>query len=119
MIITAGVLSGAAASLGIGGGGILIIFLTLVFGTDQLTSQGINLLFFIQIAVISIIIYYKQGLIKLKSIIFIVIFGLLGVAIGMPIATWIGDGMLRKIFGAVLAVLGMIELFKKSPKSPQ
>ena len=113
IIITAGVLSGAAASLGIGGGGILIIFLTLIFNTDQLISQGINLLFFIPIAVISIVIYAKQGLIKFKNIIPIVVFGLLGVAVGMPIATLMGDSMLRKIFGIVLAALGIVELFKK------
>ena len=119
IIITAGVLSGAAASLGIGGGGILIIFLTLIFNTDQLISQGINLLFFIPIAVISIVIYAKQGLIKFKNIIPIVVFGLLGVAVGMPIATLMGDSMLRKIFGIVLAALGIVELFKKKPRSPQ
>ena len=42
-----GALSGVIGALGMGGGGVLIIFLSAFAGLDQLKAQGINLLFFL------------------------------------------------------------------------
>ena len=54
----AGILSGILASMGLGGGGILIIYLTIFAGIEQATAQGINLVFFIPISIVAILIYY-------------------------------------------------------------
>ena len=43
-------LTGILASMGLGGGMILILYMTLIAGMEQLTAQGVNLLFFIPIA---------------------------------------------------------------------
>ena len=45
--IIAGLLSGIIGAMGLGGGAVLLIYLSLIKGTDQLKAQGINLLFFI------------------------------------------------------------------------
>ena len=47
MNIIIGLLSGAAASMGFGGGFVLIIYLTVFLNIDQITAQGVNLLFFL------------------------------------------------------------------------
>ena len=39
-------LTGILASMGLGGGMILILYMTLIAGMEQLTAQGVNLLFF-------------------------------------------------------------------------
>lgn len=58
--LLAGLLSGIIGSMGLGGGAVLIIYLSLFTETEQLRSQGINLLFFIPIALIAVIIYAEK-----------------------------------------------------------
>ena len=67
--LLAGLFSGILGSMGLGGGAILVIYLSLFTNTEQLRAQGINLLFFIPIALISVIIYSKAKKIKWKIII--------------------------------------------------
>ena len=55
--LLAGLFSGILGSMGLGGGAVLVIYLSLFTETKQLTAQGINLLFFIPIAAVSVIIY--------------------------------------------------------------
>ena len=57
----AGILSGIIGAMGIGGGGILIIYLTLFADMEQMAAQGINLLFFIPCAVVALIIHIRKG----------------------------------------------------------
>ena len=54
--IASGIINGIFGS---GGGMILIIYLTAFANISQLTAQGINLLFFIPIAILSVIIHTK------------------------------------------------------------
>ena len=55
--LLAGLFSGAIASMGMGGGAVLLIYLTVFTSTAQLAAQGINLIFFIPIGILSLIIY--------------------------------------------------------------
>ena len=45
--ILAGILIGTLTGMGIGGGGLLVIYLTAVRGMQQLSAKACNLLFFI------------------------------------------------------------------------
>ena len=47
--ILAGFGSAVLASMGMGGGSILILYLTLIAGVPQREAQGVNLLFFLPI----------------------------------------------------------------------
>ena len=47
MIFLFGVISGIITAMGMGGGTILILLLTLFAGINQHNAQGINLIFFI------------------------------------------------------------------------
>mgnify|MGYP002685800491 CR=1 FL=1 len=78
----AALLTGVFASLGVGGGMILIIYLTMFAGEDQLSAQGINLLFFIPIAVLSVIIHTKNRFIEWGKIIPAIITGIIGAIAG-------------------------------------
>ena len=57
----AALLTGIFASMGVGGGMILIIYLTVFGGFDQLAAQGINLIYFIPIALLSVILHSRNG----------------------------------------------------------
>ena len=45
-------LTGILAAMGVGGGMILIVYLTFFVGVPQLSAQGINLIYFIPIAIL-------------------------------------------------------------------
>ena len=106
----AGILSGIIGAMGIGGGGILIIYLTLFADMEQMTAQGINLLFFIPCAVVALIIHIRKKRIVWKTVLPMIVGGLIGVAIGSYFAGVIGSGILGKIFAVVLVALGTKEL---------
>ena len=110
----AGLLAGMIGAMGIGGGGILIIFLTLFGGITQIGAQGINLLFFIPVAVFSVWIYVKKGVIDKRVCWFTALFGIAGAVLGAYLSTILGGDMLRKIFGLCLIAISVKELFSKA-----
>lgn len=109
----AGILSGTAGALGIGGGGVLILYLVLLADVEQVRAQGINLLFFLPCGIIAIIIHAVKKRIKWKLVLPCVAGGLAGVFAGMWLLDHITAGWLGKIFAAGLILLGLKELFKK------
>ncbi len=111
--LLAGLFSGILGSMGLGGGGILIIYLSLFTDTDQLTAQGINLLFFIPIGILSLIIYGIKKQIKWKTTAKIAVFGVIGAIIGIFLADFLGGNITGKIFGGLLIIMGIYEIFFK------
>ena len=114
--LLAGLFSGTLASMGLGGGAVLIIYLSLFTNMPQLKSQGINLLFFVPIALIAVIVYAKKGQLKWKTTLKLSIFGALGAVIGLCFAQYLGGKLTAKIFGGMLCVLGLKELFVKEKR---
>ena len=114
---TAGILISVLAGLGIGGGGLLVIYLILVKDISQIESQGINLLFFVAAGAASLIIHVKKRKLELRNIIIMIIFGSLGAVAGSLTANFTDGAVVKKIFGGFLLVSGLIELFSKSDKS--
>ena len=64
--LAAGLLSGIIGAMGLGGGAVLIIYLSVFTDMPQLKSQGINLLFFIPIAAAAVAVYGFKKQIKWK-----------------------------------------------------
>ncbi len=108
-----GLLSGVAASMGFGGGMVLLIYLTTIAGIPQLESQGVNLLFFLPIALISLIINLRSHLVDLRGLLPSLITGTLFAALFSFVARFLGGAMLRKGFGVLVVIAGLRELFKK------
>lgn len=115
--ILVGFFSGIVASMGLGGGFILIIYLTVIANTEQAAAQGINILFFLPIAVISIIMHAKNKLIEWKIVLKFALTGLVGVVIGTFIGRSLDSAILSKLFAALLVFVGLRELFHKSKKT--
>ena len=68
-------LTGIFASMGLGGGMVLIVYLTVFAGFSQLAAQGINLVFFIPIAIISLVLHTKNKLVEWKKAVPAVLWG--------------------------------------------
>jgi len=117
--LLAGLLSGIIGAMGMGGGAVLIIYLTLFSGVEQLTAQGINLIFFIPIGVTALIIYSIKGKIKWKTALPLAIGGVVGAFLGIFLTGLFGAGLIGKIFGGFLILLGIIEIFKRKDGKSQ
>lgn len=111
--IIAGFLAGIAGSMGLGGGSVLIIYLTVFVGVEQLVAQGINLIFFLPTAAVAVFVYSKKRIIKWKKILPVMMFGVIGTVLT---SFWVGhlnSYLIKKIFGLVIALYGFYELFSR------
>ena len=109
--LLAGLFSGIAGAMGLGGGAVLIIYLKLFTDTDTLKSGGINLIFFIPIAVLAVVIYAFKKQIKWKTVIPLAIWGFSGAVFGIWLGGALGGDLVGKIFGAGLLIMGIKEVF--------
>ncbi|MBS7361459.1 MAG: sulfite exporter TauE/SafE family protein [Clostridia bacterium] len=114
--ILAAFFSGFAGSLGLGGGGVLVLYLVLSLGEEQITAQGINLLFFIPCAALSTVVYSFKKLIDWKTVLAAAAGGLPGVLLGSWLLRSMDPLWPGKIFGAFLLIMGLKELFAKQKK---
>ena len=100
-----GAATGVLSGFGVGGGTLLLVYLTAFAGVEQRQAQGINLLYFLPAALLALPAHWKNGYIEKPALI---------PAVGAG-ATALEVGVLRKCFGAFLIVIGLTELFGKKP----
>lgn len=110
MLLT-GTILGFLTGLGIGGGSLLIIWLTVVLGTDPAAARSINLLFFLPAAIVACIFRAKQGTLSIKKVIPAVIAGCIGAGLFSYFSTILDVEILKKAFGLILLAAGARELF--------
>ncbi len=101
------------AGMGVGGGGLLVIYLSLVRSMDQLTAQGVNLLFFICASLSALIVNIRKRSLKLMPVLILSLSGALSAVIGSFAASVTDISLLRKLFGALLMISGGISFFGK------
>ena len=109
----AGVIISALAGMGVGGGGLLVLYLVFVKGIEQIEAQGANLVFFIAAASASLIYHIRKRKINFKVCIILCLFGTLGAVAGSMTAYKIDPTLVRKIFGWLLIVSGCLTLLGK------
>ncbi len=110
-------LSGLTASLGLGGGFVLVIYLTAIANMQQMEAQGINLVFFIPIAILSLVLHVKNKLLDKRPLLPSILGGILGVGIGFGLSCLIGSAWLSKLFAIFILIIGIKELFHKKTNS--
>lgn len=115
ILSTVGILSGACASLGMGGGFVLLIYLTAIVSMPQREAQLINLLFFLPIAALSLILHFKNKLICKSAVLPAVASGIAGVLFGFFIASYLSNEGIRKVFAVFILLVGL-KLLKDSTK---
>ncbi len=106
-----GMLAGFFTALGLGGGSVLILLLTIFLKMDLHLAQSCNLIFFIFSALISIFINLKHKNINFKNSKFIILFGILGAFVGAKISKNLNSKILQKVFACFLIVIAFSELY--------
>ena len=113
IVFIASFLSGVIGSMGLGGGSVLILYLTLFAGVGQLAAQGTNLIFFIPIGLAAVIIYAVQKNIKYKTVLPFILGGVPATFLSGYLVNLIKTDLLGKIFGALVLFFGIWQIFKK------
>lgn len=108
--IIIGIISGSVSGMGMGGGTILILCLSLFMGIDQHIAQGANLIFFIPTSLVSIFMNFKHKLIKWKTGIVVGICGIIGAICGAMISVNMDTGRLKTFFGIFLLIIAGTEI---------
>ena len=114
--ILAGLFCGVLSGLGVGGGTLLMVWMTAVVGLEQRAAQGINLLYFLPTASCALFFHFKNRLIRLKVVLPAAIAGCITAALSAWLATAIDTSLLRKLFGGFLLLVGLYELFSRHPR---
>lgn len=112
----AGAATGVLSAFGIGGGTLLLIYMTSIAGLSQNLAQGINLLYFLPTASTALISHHKNGFLRKEAAKPAIVFGLMGTGLAAWVATALDISLLRKCFGLFLLYVGFSELFRKKDK---
>ena len=110
-----GLMAGILASMGFGGGFILVVYFALFTDLLQKGAQGINLLFFIPITILAVILHIRNKLIDVKTALFCSAFGAAAVAGGFYVAQALDNTWLRKAFAIFIIIAGLRNILYKKP----
>ncbi len=107
-----GVITGIISGMGIGGGTLLVLYLTAVLDTAQNTAAGINLLYFLGCAPSSLILHIKEHRIKWRAALWAAAGGAVTALIASLLAPDPTPDWLRRAFGVLLLIIGAREVWQ-------
>ena len=116
--LAVGAATGVLSGFGVGGGTLLLVYMTAFAGLDQRLAQGINLLYFLPTAGMGLIWHRKNGLLEKDVLRQAIPLGTVAAIAAAWIATSVDTAVFRKPFGVYLLLTGVMTLFqtKKSSK---
>lgn len=109
--------TGILSAWGVGGGTLLLLCMTLFLGVDQRTAQGINLLYFLPTAGVSLLFHRKNGLLDKQVLRSAVPLGVIAAVACSFLATSVDVALLKKPLGLFLLFAGILTLFQKRGNS--
>lgn len=113
VVLIIGTALGFLAGIGVGGGSLLILWLTLVLGMEHPQARIINLLFFLPSAIVSSIFRWKQGKLEIKKVLPAIIVGCVAAGVCSFFSSSMDISLLQKLFGGLLILTGFRELLYK------
>ena len=94
------------SGMGVGSGGLLVVYLTLASGMSQAPAQALNLFFFLFAASASTAVNIRRRNIAWGCVILLGLGGAVGAIAGSAIAAVAKPRVLRMLFGIMLTVTG-------------
>ncbi len=108
-----GLLVASLAGMGVGGGGLLVIWLVLIANIPAPTAQGINLIFFIVSALCALPLHIKKRRLPWKKILIYTATALPGAWVGCRLASVLPEMIARRCFGYFLLLSGILQLYRQ------
>ena len=117
--ILAGLVCGVLSGFGIGGGSLLMVWMTAVLSMEQKAAQGVNLLYFLPTAAMGLLYHRKNGLLDRAVLRSAAPWGTAAAAAGALAATAVDTDLLRRPFGIylLLAAGSLLLQTKKTGKT--
>ena len=114
--LAVGTVLGFLSGLGVGGGSLLLLWLTLVLNLEPTAARTVNLWFFLPAALVACHYRKKQGTLAIRKMIPAIAAGCVGALLGTKLGSALDTQLLKKAFGILLLVTGIREIFWKSKK---
>lgn len=105
-----GIFLGALSGIGVGGGSLLMLWLTVVLHTPQDQARLMNLMFFIPCALSAGVFHFKQGKLNLPLTLTAAAAGLAGALLSSGWREMLDTRLLHKGFGILFILCGIREL---------
>ena len=105
------IVSAAVGAMGLGGGSVLILYLTLILNMQQVQAQV-----FLPCAITAVFVYKKRNLLNKQYLLPLIFGGFVGVGGGMVLLQFLDTRYIRWIFAVFLLTLGIITFFQKEKK---
>ena len=112
-----GAILGGLSAVGVGGGSLLLLWLTLVIGTDPEQARLMNLMFFLPCALSATVFRWKQGSLPVIPALWAVAAGCCGAFLGNLLRQNLDLELTRKFFGVLFLLCGIRELFYRPRKA--
>lgn len=113
LAVAAGAVCGVLSGWGIGGGSLLMVWMSAVLSMKQTAAQSINLLYFLPTAAAALILHAKNRVIAWRAVLPAAIAGALTAAPAAWLAAGLDTALLRRLFGGFLILVGLSEIFLK------
>ena len=117
MTLIIGTALGFLSGIGIGGGSLLILWLTIALKVAPDTSRTINLLFFVPAALITCCFRWRQGTLDWKTVLPAILSGCVSAAVFSRFSAELDTSLLKKLFGTLLLLTGFRELLYRPKKT--
>lgn len=113
LAVAAGLVCGVLSGWGIGGGSLLMVWMSAVLSMEQTAAQSINLLYFLPTAAAALILHAKNRVIAWRAVLPAALAGALTAAPAAWLAAGLDTVLLRRLFGGFLILVGLSEIFLK------
>ena len=97
--------------MGVGGGGLFVIFLTLCLNFGQINAQGTNLMFFIIAIISSFLVHIKKRKLNWKQILIMAFIGSIGSVIFSNLVNYVNPEIPKKALGGLLIIGGVYSIY--------
>ena len=111
--IAVSLLIGTLAGLGVGSGGLLIVYLRTADGMGQLEAQGMNLAFFVFALGAAVLVHLLRRRLSLPILAVVCIAGGTGAVLGSLLAQITDTDLLRIALGVLLLIMGSVSLVRR------
>jgi uncharacterized protein len=107
-VVAFGVMTGAVSALfGVGGGIVMVPFMTIVLDLSQHTAEGTSLLVIVPTALAGVVAHRRLQQVSLRHVILLAAGGIFGSFAGASLALGIEGDELARMFGGLLTLFGL------------
>lgn len=108
---------GFLAGMGVGGGSLLLLWLTQVVGMPQPQARILNLLFFLPAAIAATLFRARQQIIQPGIVLPALISGCTAAAVFTLLSGYLDIELMKKLLGGLLILVGLREVFYRPRKA--